>query len=100
MNEAKTPTRKQFIRDALTMSFATMYFSKHSYDLMFYWMFYHQDNEAFNLSSSSNKDLNDIANALKNIPRELQVKLISRILANPEIDNSKQALAVVKLYKD
>ena len=100
MNEAKTPTREQFIRDTAIMSFYTMYFSKPSYDLMFYWMFYNQDNKAFNLANSSNKDLNDIANALKNMPRELQLKLIARILSNKEIDNSKQALAVVKLYKD
>jgi hypothetical protein len=100
MNEAKTPTRAQFIRDALTISFSKMYFSNPSYDLMFYWMFYHQDDRALNLTNSSNKDLNDIANALKNMPRELQVKLIARILLNKEIDNSKQALVVVKLYKD
>jgi hypothetical protein len=100
MNEAKTPTREQFIRDTAIMSFSKMYFSNPSYDLMFYWMFYHQDDRVLNLTNSSNKDLNDIANALKNMPREIQVKLIARILSNKEIDNSKQALAVVKLYKD
>jgi hypothetical protein len=100
MNEAKIPTREQFIRDALTMSFSKMYFSNPSYDLMFYWALYRLDDRVLNLTNSSNKDLNDIANALKNMPREIQVKLVARILSNKEIDNSKQALAVVKLYKD
>ena len=100
MNEAKTLSRDKLIRDTAIMSFSTMYFSNPSYDLMFYWMFYHQDDNVLNLSASSNKDLNDIANALKNIPRDIQVKLVARILSNKEIDNSKQAIALVKLYKD
>jgi hypothetical protein len=100
MNEAKISPREKFIRDAAIMSFSEMRFSTSSYDLMFYWMFYHQGDSVFNFSNSSNKDLSDIATALKNMPRELQLKLIARILSNKEIDNSKQALALVKLYKD
>lgn len=93
-----TTSRTKFIQDAFVTPFTRIVVDTPPYDLMFYWMFYQRDNLYKQFEISTNKLVKEIYPALLEMPRDIQLKLIMKILKEPEIDHSKKVQAVVKLY--